>query len=196
MVTARGFSSLMVTRLAILTGMVGLLALILLILFFTVGGPFGTLNDICNGLTGILSGIFAWILYAKFRIQPIFLILSLMGTLAVAIGSILVIFEITGWYLAGLYTSAGYALIGVWLFAINSAIRQRTFWLHGLHKLGMIAGTIMTLGLLMIPGIVNRIDAWEAGPWYINYVGQLGAIGYLLLYPIWCILVGENLISK
>lgn len=196
MVTARGFSSLMVPRLAILTGIVGLLALILLILFFTVGGPFGTLNDICNGLTGILSGIFAWTLYTKFRVQPIFLILSLMGTLAVAIGSILVIFEITGWYLAGLFTSAGYAMIGVWLFAINYSFWQSNSWSHGLSTLGMIAGTIMALGLLMIPGIINRIDAWEAGPWYINYLGQLGAIGYLLLYPTWCILVGKNLISK
>lgn len=196
MMTTRDFSSLMVARSAILTGIVGLRALILLILFFTVGGPFGTLNDICNGLTGILSGIFAWTLYAKFRVQPIFLMLSSVDALTVAVGSILVIFEITGWYLAGLYTSAGYALIGVWLLAINYSVWQSKFWPNGLSKLGMIAGMIMALGLLMIPGIVNRIDAWEAGPWYINYIGQLGAIGYLLLYPIWCILVGKSLISK
>lgn len=186
----------MIERLASLTGIVGLLALILLILFFIVGGPFGTLNDVCNGLTGILSGIFACSLSMKFRIQPLFLLFALIGALTVAFGSVLILFDITGWYLAGLYTSAGYALIGLWLLALNSSVRQSNLGSHGLSTLGMIGGIIMALGLLTIPGIINRVDAWEAGPWYINYVGQLGSIGYLMLYPIWCILVGRTLLFK
>jgi hypothetical protein len=186
----------MIERLAMTTGIVGLLALVLLILFFTVGGPFGTLNDICNGLTGLLSGVFAWNLYMNFRIQPIFLILALVGALTVALGSVLIIFDVTGWYLAGLYTSLGYALIGVWLLALNYWARPNNLWPYGLANLGMIAGMIMALGFLMIPGIINRIDAWEAGPWYVNYVGQLGSIGYFLLYPIWCILIGRTLLLK
>jgi hypothetical protein len=61
-------------------------------------------------------------------------------------------------------------------------------------KLGLISGIIMALGLLTIPAIIHRFDAWELGPWYVNYVGQLGSLGYLLLYPVWCILVGRNLL--
>jgi hypothetical protein len=183
---------------AITTGIAGLLALALLILFFTVGGPFGKLNDVCNGLTGILSGVLAWMLRTKFYGRLPFLnyalILPLIGALAVALGSVLIIFDITGWYLAGLYTSAGYALIGLWLLALNSLVRQISPWPYGLVNFSMIIGIIMALGLLTIPGIVNRIDAWESGPWYINYVGQAGSMGYLLLYPIWCILVGRNLL--
>jgi hypothetical protein len=186
----------MTERLAMTTGIVGLLALVLLILFFTVGGPFGTLNDICNGLTGFLSGVLAWSLYMKLRIQPIFLLLSSIGALTVALGSVLIIFDVTGWYLAGLYTSAGYALIGLWLLALNYSACPSNLGPHGLNNLGMIAGIIMALGLLMIPGIINRIDAWEAGPWYINYVGQLGSIGYFMLYPIWCILIGRALLLE
>lgn len=196
--TTREFSSATIGRVAITTGIAGLLALALLILFFTVGGPFGTLNDICNGLTGILSGVLAWMLHTKFYGRLPFLsyalILPLIGALAVALGSVLVIFDITGWYLAGLYTSSGYALIGLWLLALNSLIRQISPWPHGLINFGMIIGIIMALGLLTIPGIVNRVDAWESGPWYINYVGQAGSVGYLLLYPIWGILVGRNLL--
>jgi hypothetical protein len=186
----------MIGRLAILTGSTGLLALVLLILFFTVGGPFGTLNDICNGLNGILSGVLAWNLYTRFRIQPIFLLLALIGALTVTLGSVFILFDITGWYLAGLYTAAGYALIGVWLWVLNYADRQRNVWPHGIDQLGTIDGIIMALGLLTIPGIVNGLDAWETGPWYINYIGLLGSIGYLLLYPMWCILVGRNLLFK
>ncbi len=118
-------------RLAIATGISGLLALVLLILFFTIGGPFGTLNDIFNAMTGILSGFLAWSLSHKFKAGWIFL-LALIGALAVALGSVLVIFEITGWYLAGLYTSAGYALIGLWLFALISSVRRIELWPHRL----------------------------------------------------------------
>ena len=184
----------MVGQLAITTGISGLLALVLLILFFTLGGPFGTLNDICNGLTGILSGALAWILYKKFQTGLTFLILALLGALAIVLGSILVIFEITGWYLAGLYTSAGYALIGLWLVALNYLVRQTNPWPPRLVNWGLISGAIMALGLLTIPTILDRIDAWELGPWYVNYVGQLGSLGYLLLYPLWCILVGRRIL--
>ena len=192
--TTRNFSSFMIGLLAIITGIVGLLALVLLILFFIVSGPFGTLNDICNGLTGILSGILAWNLSAKFHVRPIFFMLALIGTLAIALGSVLIIFDITGWYLAGLYTSAGYALIGLWLVALNYWVRQINPWPHGLINFGLIIGVMMALGLLTIPGIVNRVDSWELGPWYINYIGQVGSVAYLLLYPIWCILVGRRLL--
>jgi hypothetical protein len=182
----------MMRWLAIATGISGLLALVLLILFFTIGGPFGTLNDIFNAMTGILSGFLAWSLSHQFKAGRISFMFALIGALAVALGSVLVIFEITGWYLAGLYTSAGYALIGFWLLALISSVRRIDPWPHRLVNWGLISGVIMALGLLTIPGIINRIDAWEMGPWYINYVGQLGSIGYLLLYPLWCILVGRS----
>jgi hypothetical protein len=184
----------MIGRLAITTGISGLLALVLLILFFTIGGPFGTLNDTCNGITGILSGVLAWSTSRKFQAGLPFFALALIGALAVALGSILVIFEITGWYLAGLYTSAGYALFGLWLLALNYSVRHINPWPHKLVSWGLISGAMMALGLLTIPGIINGIDAWESGPWYVNYVGQLGSMGYLLLYPLWCIFVGRSLL--
>ena len=185
----------MVGRLAITTGISGLLALIFLLLFFTLGGPFGTLNDICNGLTGILSGVLAWNLSKQFQAGSKSFILASIGALAIVLGSILVIFEITGWYLAGLYTSLGYALVGLWLLMLNYSVRQTNTWHHRLVNLGLISGVIMALGLLMIPGIINRIDEWDLGPWYVNYIGQLGSLGYLLLYPLWGILVGRNLLA-
>jgi hypothetical protein len=43
--------------------------LIFIILFFIIGQPFGTLNDICIGLTAIFSGILAWMLFAKHHEQ-------------------------------------------------------------------------------------------------------------------------------
>jgi len=76
--------------------------------------------------------------------------------------------------------------------ALITSVRRIDLWPQRLVNWGLISSVIMALGLLTIPGIINRINAWELGPWYINYVGQLGSIGYLLLYPLWCILVGRS----
>ena len=57
------WSSVAIGWIAIATGIVGLLGLVFIVLFFTVGQPFGTLNDICIGLTAILSMVLVWVLY-------------------------------------------------------------------------------------------------------------------------------------
>ena len=51
------FSSATIGWVAIAAGIAGLLDLVFIILFFTVGQPFGTLNDICIGLTAILFSL-------------------------------------------------------------------------------------------------------------------------------------------
>lgn len=199
--TSINFSSVMIGRMAIASGIAGLLGLVFIILFFTVGQPFGTLNDICIGLAAILSGVLAWMLYAEHPAQSpllsqVALILALLGALIVAVGSVLVIFEIAGWYLAGLYMSVGNALIALWLLGLNYSVWQKNPWPHNLIIFGIVIGVIMALGLVAAPGIFNKIDSWESAPWYINYVGQAGGLGWLILYPIWCILLGRILLIK
>ena len=99
--------SLAINRVAIATGVAGLLALIFIILFFTIGQPFGTLNDIFIGIAAILNGVLAWMLYSQHHAQPpllsqVALVVALIGAFVVTLGSVLVIFQITGWYLGGL----------------------------------------------------------------------------------------------
>lgn len=122
--TTSNVSSFTIGWVAIATGVAGLLALAFISLFFTVGQPFGTLNDICIGLTAIFSILLAWVLYPQYHAHPpilsqIAFVLALVGALVVAAGSVLVIFGFTGWYLAGLYMAAGNALIGLWLLGLN-----------------------------------------------------------------------------
>ena len=52
---ANNFSSVTIGWVAIAAGIAGLLGLVFIILFFTIGQPFGTINDYCIGLTVILS---------------------------------------------------------------------------------------------------------------------------------------------
>jgi hypothetical protein len=194
-------SSVTVGRVAIATGITGLLGLVFIILFFTVGQPFGTLNDICIGLTAILSVVLVWMLYpGHHTLSPILsqfaLVVAVLGALAVVVGSTLSIFGVTGWFLSGLYMAAGNALIGLWLLALNySALRDIRFP-HGLVIFGLISGVILVLGLVTIPGIFRGIDIKEYILTTVNAIWWTSALGWLALYPIWCVLVGQSLLLK
>ncbi len=136
--TTSNFSAMTIGWVAIATGVTGLLALVFIILLFTVGQPFGTLNDICVGLTAILSAVLAWLFYPQYHAQspllgPVALVVALAGALIVTVGCVLVIFGITGWYLAGLYMAVGNALIGLWLLGLNYSAQRGDFWTNGLR---------------------------------------------------------------
>ncbi len=197
--TTGNFSTFSTGWVALATGATGLLALAFIILFFTIGQPFGTLNDICISFTAILSFVMAWMLYPGYHghsplLSQIALILGLAGAIVVSVGSVLVILGITGWYLAGLFMAAGNALIGLWLLGLNYSAQQTHSLSQGLVIFGIVAGVTMALGLLAIPGIFRGIDAWDSAPWYVSYIGQAGALGWLVLYPVWCIWLGRTLL--
>jgi hypothetical protein len=199
-VTSLGFSPHAIGWVAIAVAGVSLLGAVFLGLLFVVGQPFGTLNDVLIAFAAVLSGLLAWMIYSGFRspspqIWPLALLAALAGAVIVTIGSVLVISGTTGWYLAGLFMMAGNALIGLWLLGISSFARGTGAWPNGLVILGVVAGAIMAVGLLTVPGIVRGIDAWEAAPWVVN-LGQVSALGWILVYPAWCFWLGRFLLSR
>ena len=197
---ASTFSSSTVAWIALATGAAGLAGLLFIILFFSVGQPFGTLNDLCIGLAAILTGILAYVLYPSLRTQspqlsPFALAAALAGALVVVAGSVLVISGVKGWFLTGLYMTAGNALIGLWLAALSYSALHTNSWPHGLATFGLVAGLIMVVGLVSVPGILRGVDAQASAPWYVN-AGYVGGLGWMLLYPVWCILVGRLLLLR
>ena len=199
--TVFNLSSSVIGWVSISVGFAGLLGLVFIILFFSKGQPFGTINDIFNGLAAILSAILAWLLFAQgdaesWLLSLIALILATAGALVVTIGSVLVISGKTGWFKAGLYIAAGNALIGLWLFGLNYSALNSNSWGLGLAIFGLIVGLIMALGLVAIPGIFSGIDSQESASCLFSYVGQAGGLGWLFLYPIWCIFLGSILLLR
>ena len=199
--TANNFPSRTLGWVAIALGGLTLIGVVSLILFFTVGAFFGTLSDLCIALEAILSALLAWMFYPAHRtysprLSQILLTAALVGALVAFIGSAFVIFEVTGWFLAGLMNFFGYALVGLWLLGLNYYFAQRrNRWPRRLVRFGLVSGAIMALGLLTGPGIVGRVDDPELAPWFVSGA-QVASLGWLLLYPIWSIWLGRLLLSN
>ena len=197
---ANNFSSSTAGWAAIATGAAGLLGLVFIILFFTVGQPFGTLNDICNGLAAVLSAVLAGMVYPKLQAQSpllsqVTLAIAIVGAILALIGSYLAISGVSGWYLAGLYTVTGYALIGLWLLGLTYHALQDHSLSQGLAVFGLITGLILTLGLVAIPGIFRGMDYNTYELTMFNSIWWTSSLAYLTMYPAWCILLGRLLLS-
>jgi hypothetical protein len=180
-------------------GVSAILAVIFLILMYTVNGRFGTVNDILNALIGILSLGLAWMLYTELHarspmMSQIGLLLAAVGAIFTIIGSVLIIFGYTDFVLAGWYTGVGNALIGLWLAAFCYSMLSGGTLPHNLIVYGIVVGGLMAMGLLGIPGIMARVDTMESLPLYLG-ASYLGFLGTYILYPIWAIWFGRILIK-
>ncbi|MFC6157021.1 hypothetical protein [Kribbella jiaozuonensis] len=141
-----------------------------LLIFYATGEPFGSINDVGNAALGILSLVLAWLVHPSRVLVGV----AAVGTVLTIVGTVLVMSGITGYYLAGLWSSAGFALIGVWL--VGSA-RQ-------VGRTGLVAGVVMLLGLIGVPGIFLGIDDLDTAPVWTFVAGASWA-GTYLLFPAW-----------
>jgi hypothetical protein len=165
--------------LAIAVGAVAIASAISLALFFVVQGPFGTINDVLNGVLAILSGALAWSLSGSAALVYV----AFLGALIAIAGSVLVVTGITGFFLAGLVSSAGFALIGAWLLWYSWSLGSPL----ALRWLGVAAGALMVLGIVVLPGIAMRLDDMNKAPaWiWIGFVSWLGIYAALPAWSIW-----------
>jgi len=178
-----------ISRLALLTAVVDLFGVVSLIIFFAVGGgPFGFINDVANALVGLLSMGLAWLWVPDFKTRwsTLAIAAATLGALVMVAGSTLIIFDITGWYLAGLVSSVGSAFIGIWLLVSNRLHRQAAELPRGLIMLGVTSAIFMIIGLLALAGALAGIDDPQLAPWYVN-AGLLNWMGTYGLYPAWCL---------
>ena len=160
-----------IALLALFTAVVDVLAVVSLIAFFVTGrGAYGFFNDVANGAVGLLSIVLAWFWVPgrPTRWSALALAAATIGGVVMVAGSVLIIFDVTGWYLAGLVSSLGGALVGIWLLVSNRQLRQRLGLPRGLAYLGVTAGIFMIIGLLALPGVLAGIDDPQAAPLYVN----------------------------
>jgi hypothetical protein len=179
-----------VRLLALVTGVVGLGAWASLIVMFVGGEPFGLINDVGNGALAVLSGALATVCLRSTpspgRGLTVATSVAVLGAVVAVLGSALIILDVTGYFLAGLVSGAGFALIGLWLMALNrsteaaSALRLPA----KLATFGTVAGAVMAIGLVNVPGILMGVDDMAAAPGWLLPGGAVWTGTYLLL-PIW-----------
>ena len=153
---------------------------ITLALFFVAGGPLGTVNDILNGVLAVLSGYLAWRLSG----HSLFTYLALLGEVIAIVGSVLVITDRTGFFFAGLVSTVGFALIGVWLVSYCWSLAPST-----LRLVGLTAAVLLVIGLAVLPGIAMRLDDMNKAPAWI-WIGFVSWLGIYVAFPIWSIWSG------
>ena len=186
-----------VAGVALATGAVALISVASLALFYTVGKPFGAINDWTVGAVGLLSGLLA----AMFRsrgvagspgLGTVWTGVAAIGAVIVVAGSALVISKTTGFVLAGLVESLGFAMIGLWLIALNRSTGSAAGWPVRLRNLGLAAGIVMAVGFVVTPGIAMGLDDANTAPGWI-WIGFVGWLGIFFLYPVWSIWLATTL---
>jgi hypothetical protein len=178
-------------RLVVAVGVVAIGSAACLATFFAAGGPFGTLNDIGNATTGVLSAAVAWRMRSRIpgRLRGVGVGAALAGAAVTVIGSALVVSGTTGFFLAGLVSSLGFAGIGAWLVALSRNVPQESAWPARLRSLGVLGGSLMALGVVGVPGIVLRIDDMATAPGWV-FIALLGWLGIYVVYPAWALWAG------
>jgi hypothetical protein len=183
-----------VAAVALALGIVLLFSLVTLALFFAAGGPFGALNDWSIGVSGVLAAAFVLAIRSSalgdaFVRGVILPAVAVVGAVLVVVGAWLVISDTTGFLLAGLVESFGFALFGCWLIALSRSMATIGQWPRPLPTLGYATGILLVVGLIVAPGIVMRFDDMDAAPWWV-WVGFVGWLGIFVLLPIWSIWLG------
>ena len=178
-------------RLASAVGLAAIAAPVTLATFFAIGGPFGTVNDLCNAAVGVLSGALAWRLQGSLdeRVRGPALTAAGVGAAVTVIGSSLVLSRTTGFFFAGLVTSVGFALIGCWLIALSLGPGTRPW--PAFRRLGLVAGSLMSIGLVALPGIALGLDDQATAPAWV-WIAFLAWLGIFVVYPAWALLLGAR----
>ena len=174
-------------RVALITGVLVVLAGVAIVLYFSVGGRFGAVNDTLNAAFATTSGLLALLTMRRTGevVDTLAAAVGVLGAAVMVYGSYLILSDSTGWFLAGVVSAVGGGLLGLWLVLLNRPVAGATPSLVRTMRLGRIAGAVMGLGLLGVGAWVSGVDDWTAAPWYVQ-LGLLGWIGTYAVYPAWC----------
>lgn len=177
--------------LAIAAGTAAVASAVSLGLLFTVGEPFGRVNDLANAVTGVLGGCLAWRMRDQLGdgLRTPALAAATLGAAVTVAGSALVVSGTTGFLLAGLVSSVGFAGIGAWLVALSRDAGRH--WPTGLRRLGFATGAAMAVGFLALPGIAQGIDDMATAPWWV-WIALLGWLGIYVAFPLWAFRLGTR----
>lgn len=188
---------------AIAGGILGVIGFISLVLLFTVGEPFGTINDLLAIPSSLLLLPLVFALY-RFGVDYPFVRLvatlaGLVGFVATAVGSVLLVSGRINFEQSLITGIGGFGLIGLWVL-LTSIVGLRTNGLPaGLAWVGIALSLTPTLALIIVPradaigraleGMAGQTAGIQMSP-LVMIVFALGALSYAGM-PFWFIWMGR-----
>lgn len=168
----------------------GLVAMVTIVLFFTIGQPWGTLNDIAllvsTAATPILMLAF-WEL-GGLTPTPLALVAQVTGWAAAIVWCVAQALFLVGVVdfdynhpASGALAVEAVALIviGLWIAGANLLAGS---WLHAIRWFGVTAG----IGFVLVP--IGLILGGVSHP-----LAYAGGVGYSIVFPVWAFLMGRHL---
>jgi len=173
-------------RTATAIGVVAIAGALTLAIFFAGIPVFGPVNDVCGLLVAALSGVLVALTVRQQLVPRLAGLVGLTGAAIGVLGSVLVLVHLTGWFFAGLVSTVGLALLGVWLVVFSRRASGPPRWL----VLGQVTGWLMTVGLVALPGVFLGLDDDRTAPAWI-WVAYVSWIGTAAGYPAWALWLGR-----
>lgn len=198
-----GSNMQMVGWTAIAGGVIGVIGFISLALLFTIGEPFGTINDLLAIPSSLLLLPLVFALYRLSLDHPIVSLFAtlagLVGFVATAVGSVLLVTRQISFEQSLITGIGGFGLVGLWVL-LTSTIALRTHALPaGMAWTGLALGLTPALALLVVPraeaiartleGMAGQSAGFQMSP-LLMIVFALGVLSYAGL-PFWFIWIGR-----
>ena len=168
----------------------GLAALVTIILFFWMGDPWGTLNDLA---LLVMTAAIPVLMLAFWELggltpTPLALVAQVSGWIAVIVWCV-----VQALFIAGVVDfdyehaatgalaieSVALIVIGLWIAGANLLAGP---WLNTIRWLGLAAG--LGFALLPVGMLLGGVD---------HPLTYAGGIGYTLVFPVWAYLMGRHL---
>lgn len=174
---------------AIVSAIATVVGFVTLIIFFSVGQPWGTLNDVTSVILAFSLLLVLLALYFLHRqnapaLTLGVLVIGVLALLVAAVFQLLLIFGVIEFQQTAVVVSAAFGLFGAALIVFNAIARAQGTLPGTLALLGIVAGVSYVLV------IVGFILGGQEHP--LTAVGGLTAV---ITYPIFAIWFGRILLS-
>jgi hypothetical protein len=176
--------------------MCAVLSVVTLVLLYSGLPLFGPVNDMINAASGVFIMVLVWQL---FNTQVTWSMLNVVAVLVAWIGALLVLGNSTlvamgqmDWKLGGMFTSIGYACLGIWLLMLVLSSNQPAILPVTLKWATLLLGMSLLSGFLAGPLLAEKISLEiKAITWLAYALNGMGWLGF----PVWCWFFAQNLKS-
>ena len=175
---------------AFVSAIATVLGLVALVMFFSFGQPWGTVNDISSVVLALSLMPILLVLHQLHRPYAPFItfaafVIGVLALLTAVVFQSLLIARIIAFAQTAVVVPVAFGLFGASLIIYNGLAYSNELFPHGLAVLGMVAGA----GYIVV--IAGFILGGQQHP-----LSSIGGLTAVVCYPIWAIWFGRLLLAR